>query len=130
MFKRTCLFIACVFGAMLMLFLFCKYIIWLSTLPEALMFTVAITTIGGVLTGTTIYCYLTREEYVSICYKVGDSKNASDVRVIAVCDNPFIRHNILEEGDCYRSVPLNTVLKEATWEDLNYKTKDGYMTVE
>lgn len=121
-------FMVCLLGCMLCIFISCCFIIWLSKLEQDLAFLIGCTVIGGIIGSVLIYFGTEREEYVDVCYKVGEKPE--DVRVIAVCDNPWTRNDILEEGDCYRSVPLNKVLKEATWEDLQYKTKDGYMSVE
>ena len=97
---------------------------WLETQPLF----VVISVIGGLCTSVLIFYYLTREEHVYICYHVGDSPN--DVRVKAVCTNWICREAFMEEGDCYREVPIDQEIPKATWEDLQYKTKDGYMTVE
>ena len=97
---------------------------WLETQPPF----VVISVIGGLCTSVLIFYYLTREEHVYICYHVGDSPN--DVRVKAVCTTWLSRESIMEEGDCYREVAINKEIPEATWEDLQYKTKYGYMSVE
>lgn len=83
---------------------------------------------GGFFSSVIFYCLLTREEHVYLCYHVGDTPN--DVRVKAVCTTWMWREAFMEEGDCYREVPIDKEIPEATWEDLQYKTKDGYMTVE
>lgn len=97
---------------------------WLETQPPF----VVISVIGGLCTSVLIFYYLTREEHVYICYHVGDSPN--DVRVKAVCTTWLSRESIMEEGDCYREVAINKEIPEARWEDLQYKTKYGYMSVE
>ena len=97
---------------------------WLETQPPF----VVISVIGGLCTSVLIFYYLTREEHVYLCYHVGDSPN--DVRVKAVCTTWLSRESIMEEGDCYREVAINKEIPEATWEDLQYKTKYGYMSVE
>ena len=97
---------------------------WLETQPPF----VVISVIGGLCTSVLIFYYLTREEHVYICYHVGDSPN--DIHVKAVCTTWLYRESFMEEGDCYREVPIDQEIPKATWEDLQYKTKDGYMTVE
>ena len=97
---------------------------WLETQPPF----VVISVIGGLCTSVLIFYYLTREEHVYICYHVGDSPN--DIHVKAVCTTWLSRESIMEEGDCYREVTINKEIPEARWEDLQYKTKDGYMSVE
>lgn len=99
-------------------------LMWLETQP----IWVAISLVGGACCSALILFYLTREEHVYLCYHVGD--DIHDVRIKAVCTTWIWREAFMEEGDCYRVVPLDKELTEATWEDLNYKTKDGYMTVE
>ena len=97
---------------------------WLETQPPF----VVISVIGGLCTSVLIFYYLTREEHVYICYHVGDSPN--DIHVKAVCTTWLSRESIMEEGDCYREVAINKEIPEARWEDLQYKTKYGYMSVE
>ena len=97
---------------------------WLETQPPL----VVISVIGGLCTSVLIFYYLTREEHVYICYHVGDSAN--DIHVKAVCTTWLSRESIMEEGDCYREVAINKEIPKATWEDWQYKTKDGYMSVE
>ena len=89
---------------------------------------VAISLIGGMCCSVIVFGYLTREEHVYLCYHVGDTPN--DVRVKAVCTNWICREALMEEGDCYREILLDQEIPKARWEDLNYKTKDGYTTVE
>lgn len=105
---------------------------WITKLPPEMQMFVCIIVFVGISLSAIIYFALTykADHSVYICYKIGDSKNINDVRVKAICTNPLIRDSILEIGDCYRYVQINEVLKEPSWEDLNYKTKDGYMTVE
>ena len=98
-------------------------LVWLETQPPF----VVISIIGGICTSAIILLYLTREEHVYLCYHVGDTPN--DVRVKAVCTTWLSRESIMEEGDCYREIAINKEIPEARWEDLQYKTKYGYMTV-
>ena len=97
---------------------------WLETQP----IWVAISLVGGMCCSVLIFNYLTMEEHVYLCYHVGDDPR--DVRVKAVCTNWICREAFMEEGDCYREVPIDQEIPKARWEDLQYKTKDGYMTVE
>ena len=97
---------------------------WLETQP----IWVAISLVGGMCCSVIVLGYLTREEHVYLCYHVGDDPR--DVRVKAVCTSWICREAFMEEGDCYREVPIDQEIPKATWEDLQYKTKDGYMTVE
>ena len=99
-------------------------LVWLETQPPFVVMSV----IGGLCASMLIFYYLTRDEHVYVCYHVGDTPN--DVRVKAVCTTWLFRESIMEEGDCYREIPIDQEVPEATWEDLQYKTKDGYMTVE
>ena len=97
---------------------------WLETQPPF----IVISIIGGICTSAIILMYLTREEHVYLCYHVG--RVPRDVRVKAVCTTTWYRESFMEEGDCYREVPIDQEIPEVRWEDLQYKTKDGYMSVE
>lgn len=97
---------------------------WLETQP----IWVSISLVGGMCCSVLIFSYLTREEHVYLCYHVGDTPD--DVRVKAICTNWMCREEFMEEGDCYREVVINKEIPKARWEDLQYKTKYGYMTVE
>ena len=99
-------------------------LMWLKTQP----IWVAISLVGGMCCSIIVFCYLTREEHVYLCYHVGDDPR--DVRVKAVCTNWICREAFMEEGDCYREVPIDQEIPKARWEDLQYKTKDGDMTLE
>ena len=99
-------------------------LMWLSTQPPFIVMSV----IGGLCTSILIFCSLTLKEHVYLCYHVGDKPE--DVRVKAICTTWTYREAFMKEGDCYREVPLDEEIPEATWEDLQYKTKHGYMTVE